>query len=95
MSENARHFLGDRLHETPVDRDGRVDLDALDAYLGKHRGRVSLVSVMAANNESGVIQPWQDLPDCCRKHGVPMHCDAAQWIGKLLPGPGRVRLRDG
>ncbi len=83
VSENARHFLGDRLHETPVDRDGRVDLDALDAYLGKHRGRVSLVSVMAANNESGVIQPWQDLPDCCRKHGVPMHCDAAQWIGKL------------
>lgn len=42
-----------------------------------------LVTVMAANNECGTIHPWQEVAAHCREHGIPFHCDASQWIGKL------------
>lgn len=38
---------------------------------------------MAANNETGVLQPWREALRLCREHDVPFACDAAQWIGKL------------
>ena len=38
---------------------------------------------MAANNETGVIQPWMEIQDICRSTGTLFHCDAVQWIGKL------------
>jgi cysteine desulfurase len=38
---------------------------------------------MAANNETGVLQPWRELAVDCRAAGVPYLCDAAQWLGKL------------
>ena len=42
-----------------------------------------LVAVMAANNETGVLQPWSEVLAVCRANGVRMFCDAAQWIGRL------------
>ncbi len=49
----------------------------------------SAISVMAANNETGVLNPWQDWLAACRECGIPMHCDASQWIGKMpLDGLG-------
>lgn len=50
------------------------------------RGEVpeaTLVSVMAANNESGELLPWQELAARCREKGILFHSDATQWIGKL------------
>ncbi len=44
---------------------------------------VALVSVMAANNESGELFPWQELAAHCRAQGILFHTDATQWIGKL------------
>ncbi|MGB0744070.1 MAG: cysteine desulfurase family protein, partial [Opitutales bacterium] len=44
---------------------------------------VSAISIMAANNETGVLNPWQDWIEFCRARGIPMHCDASQWIGKM------------
>jgi len=38
--------------------------------------------VMAANNETGVHQPWREVLALCRDHGVPFFCDAAQWLGR-------------
>jgi cysteine desulfurase len=71
---------GDRVRRIPVDKNGRVDLDwVADALKRTHP---VVVSVMAANNETGVIQPWQQLQGICRETGVPFHCDAVQWIGK-------------
>ncbi len=49
-------------------------------------GRPQLVAVMAANNETGVLQPWSEVLAVCREHGVPMLCDAAQWIGRMAAG---------
>ena len=46
----------------------------------------ALVAVMAANNETGVLQPWREILALCRAAGVPYFCDAAQWIGKLPAG---------
>jgi cysteine desulfurase len=41
------------------------------------------VVVMAANNETGVLQPWRDIARLCAEHHLPFLCDATQWLGKL------------
>jgi cysteine desulfurase len=63
-----------------VDREGRLDEDALSDALGAP-GTV-LCSVMAANNETGVLFPIARIGALCRSRGVPLHVDAVQWIGK-------------
>ena len=45
-----------------------------------------MIALMAANNETGVLQPWSELAELCLSHGIPMVCDAAQWVGKLPSG---------
>jgi cysteine desulfurase len=77
----AEHYLGARLRCIPVLRDGVIDLDWIRRSLV--RQAPGLVVVMAANNETGVLQPWQQVLALCREREVPFFCDAAQWIGKL------------
>jgi cysteine desulfurase len=79
--EAARVLLGSRVVWLPLTKDGLIDMDALCARIGS--GALAAVSVMAANNETGVIQPWQAIADLCAEAQIPYHCDAAQWIGKL------------
>jgi cysteine desulfurase len=62
-----------------VDRQGIVSPDALEKAL---RPDTVLVSIMAANNEIGTIQPVSELGGVCRDHGVLFHTDAVQWFGK-------------
>ncbi|ALX13983.1 cysteine desulfurase [Burkholderia cepacia JBK9] len=63
-----------------VREDGLVDLDALQQVL---RADTILVSVMLANNETGVIQPVADIGALCRARGIVFHCDAVQAAGKI------------
>jgi cysteine desulfurase len=63
----------------PVDLEGLVSPDSLATAL---RPDTILVSVMAANNEIGTIQPVAELGALCRQHGVLFHTDAVQWFGK-------------
>jgi len=63
----------------PVDREGLVSPDSLAKAL---RPDTILVSVMAANNEIGTIQPVAELGALCRQRGVVFHTDAVQWFGK-------------
>jgi cysteine desulfurase len=79
--ESARHYFGARLMLIPVTRGGVVDLDWLTN--GLQHQRPGLIAVMAANNETGIIQPWREVLALCREHRVPFFCDAVQWIGKL------------
>ncbi len=65
----------------PVDEEGRVSAQALREIL--NRCHPALVSVMAANNESGVLQAWPELLRICREQEIAFHTDAAQWLGKL------------
>ena len=81
----AQHLLPDRLRIIPVTRTGVVRLDWIQDQLRKVRP--AAVLVMAANNETGVMQPWQSLRDLCHESVVAFGTDAAQWIGKL-PGRG-------
>ncbi len=76
-----KSFGYERVRELAVDEMGCVGLSDLQQILAVEQ--VALVSVMAANNETGVIQPWQQIATLCRKQGVFYHCDAAQWIGKM------------
>ncbi len=68
------------IHRLGVTRDGVVDPAALDGRLNE---RTRFVSVMLANNETGVIQPVAEIARRCQALGVPMHTDAAQIAGKL------------
>lgn len=63
----------------PVDGEGRVSPDDLKRALRQDTG---LVSVMAANNEIGTLQPVAELGAICRERGVLFHTDAVQWFGK-------------
>ncbi|MGC9450562.1 MAG: cysteine desulfurase family protein [Oceanipulchritudo sp.] len=80
----ARYWTAVRVRILPVDTGGRVDRDSLDAVL--RRERPALVSVMAVNNETGVLQPVREIRDQCGARGIPFHCDAAQWFGKAAAG---------
>jgi cysteine desulfurase len=67
----------------PHHRDGLVDLAALDEVL-RDRGReIALASLMAANNETGVLTPIAEVGERCRRAGVRLHVDATQWVGRL------------
>src|SRR6266481_2424092 len=63
-----------------VARDGIVDLDQLAKSI---RPDTRLVSIMAANNETGVIQPMREISQICREHSVSLHSDVVQAFGKM------------
>ncbi|HYC04401.1 MAG TPA: cysteine desulfurase family protein [Azospirillaceae bacterium] len=65
----------------PVDGQGRLDLAALERMLAE--GGPALLSLMAANNETGVLQPLAGAADLARAHGALLHVDAAQVAGRL------------
>ena len=64
----------------PVDRAGRIDPGQLDHAI---RDETILVSIMAANNETGVLQPISELADICGARGVLLHSDMVQSFGKI------------
>ncbi|MGD2135084.1 MAG: cysteine desulfurase family protein, partial [Gemmatimonadales bacterium] len=78
----ARHVerLGGAATVLPVDPDGRVDPEALDAAA---RGGAAVVSVMWVNNETGTINDVPVLAERSAAHGVPFHSDAVQAVGKI------------
>jgi cysteine desulfurase len=63
----------------PVDAEGRVGVEDLARAL---KPETILVSIMAANNETGAVQPVVELGALCRERGVLFHTDAVQWFGK-------------
>ncbi len=67
--------------EVPVQENGTISLNELSKVL--HDNKPGLVSLMAANNETGVIQPWGEALSLCRQHGAYFHTDAVQWAGRL------------
>lgn len=71
---------GFRIERIPVDRSGAIDIASFGAMLDED---VLLVSVMAANNETGVIQPVAQVAALAHAIGALMHCDAAQAVGKI------------
>ena len=81
VHDSAKHYFGRRAKLIPVTRDGVVDMDWVTMELADKRP--GLIGVMAANNETGVIQPWRELHAICKAYAVPIFTDAEQFIGKL------------
>jgi len=82
VRETALAFFGERIRWLATDAAGVVDVGALRNTLD----RVAAVVVMAANNETGVLQPWAEIAAACKEAGVAYLCDASQWLGKLPAG---------
>ena len=71
---------GYRVTYLPVQKDGLVDLDELKRAIDD---KTILVTIMAANNEIGVVQPLAEIGKICRERGVLFHSDGVQAIGKI------------
>jgi cysteine desulfurase len=71
---------GYRVTYLPVQKDGLVDLEDLKRAIDD---KTILVTIMAANNEIGVLQPWAEIGKICHERGVLFHTDAVQAVGKV------------
>ena len=71
---------GHRIHRIGATRDGRIDLDDARSAIGRD---VGLVTLIHAQNETGVLQPVAAVAAMARRHAIPVHVDAAQAVGKL------------
>lgn len=80
--DTCRHLEREGMNITylPVQKNGLIDLAELEKAI---TDKTVLISVMAVNNEIGVIQPLTEIGALCRKHGVFFHTDAAQGFGKI------------
>src|SRR5512138_1408823 len=71
---------GYRVTYLPVQKDGRIDLEDLKRAMDD---KTILVTIMAANNEIGVLQPVEEIGKLCHERGVLFHSDATQAVGKV------------
>jgi cysteine desulfurase len=82
---NTAHFyetLGFIVKLLPVNADGIVDVGTLSTWIKDNSNNIAMVAVMAANNETGVIQPYVEINSLCLKNNIPYLCDTTQYIGK-------------
>jgi cysteine desulfurase len=68
---------------TPVTEEGIIDLIAFKKIIETYSDQIALVSIMAANNETGIIQPYLEINNECQKKKIPYLCDTTQFIGKV------------
>jgi cysteine desulfurase len=67
----------------PNDDDGVIDMHALTDVLKNRAAEIALVAVMWCNNETGVVQPIEQIGALCQQHGVRFYTDGTQWVGKM------------
>jgi len=79
--------MGGQVTYLSVKDDGLIDLTELEAAI---TDKTILISVMWANNETGVIQPMKEIGDMCKKHGILFMSDATQAVGKIPVLPKEV-----
>jgi cysteine desulfurase len=83
---DSLHWLEDQgadVELLPVNRCGRLEIEALRESIERDPDSVALVSVMWANNEVGTVQPIADVVEIAHAHGIPVHTDAVQAIGQV------------
>lgn len=79
--EPAAALGEDRLRWIECDTDGRIHPESVKEALAAEGDRVGLVTVMTVNNETGVVQPIDEIAAVCAEFGVPLHSDAVQGLG--------------
>lgn len=74
---------GGELIKIGVDANGVFNLSELTNLIAQRGDEIAVISVMAANNETGVIQPISDIVELAKINSIPVHCDAVQSFGKV------------
>lgn len=80
VTASAQRWFGGRVDWVRSGPDGVAELGSLAEALDR---RPLLACLMAANNETGVLQPWEEAAALCRERGVPLLCDLTQWAGRM------------
>jgi cysteine desulfurase len=83
---------GCRVTVLPVDAEGSISIADLRAALDQAGDKPLLVTILAANNEIGTLQPIDEIGALCHEHGVLFHTDAAQAVGKIPIDVNRSRI---
>jgi cysteine desulfurase len=82
----ALSFYQDRknfkIEKVEINTQGVVQIESLEKLLKLHSASLALVTIMAVNNETGVVQPYEKIAELCQKYGVDFFCDTTQLIGK-------------
>jgi len=81
--------MGGEVTYLDVDREGLVDLKELEAAI---TDKTILISIMYANNETGVIQPMKEIAEICNRKGVLFMSDATQAVGKIPVNPKEIGI---
>lgn len=81
VSESAQSYFAKKIRLIPVNSQGVVEIEDFKKLVDEKCP--SFVSLMAAHNETGVIQPWKQVAQICKDRRIWFHCDATQWVGKL------------
>ncbi|MCG8525233.1 MAG: aminotransferase class V-fold PLP-dependent enzyme [Opitutales bacterium] len=79
MHESAQEYLGDRVVWFSPVAENLIEVLSEKLHADPEIGAISM---MAANNETGMVFPWQEVAILCRERGIPFYCDTCQWIGK-------------
>jgi cysteine desulfurase len=81
----AQYYATEKGYEVlilPTSSDGIVDVEIFKKWISEYKNNIALVSIMAANNETGVIQPYGVINSLCVESKIPFLCDTTQYIGK-------------
>ena len=65
-----------------IDSEGVVQTTSVEKLLTTHKNKIAMVTIMAANNETGVVQPYKEIAKICKAQEVEYFCDTTQLIGK-------------
>lgn len=74
---------GYEVHVVPVNAEGVADIGWLEREFKVHHTATAMLAGMAANNETGVIQPWEKMRDLCAQHHIAYLCDTTAWMGRM------------
>jgi len=86
VRNNLKYYeeeFGYKVLVLPVNDQGVVNINVLEEWLNAYSSEVALVSIMAANNETGVVQPFSQISDLCHEYDIKYFCDTTQFMGKL------------
>jgi len=74
---------GFSVHILKTHPNGIVDIEELESLIAHEAQNIAMVAVMAANNETGIIQPFEEISTLCKKNNIKYFCDTTQYFGKI------------
>jgi cysteine desulfurase len=74
---------GFEVYKVKTLENGQIDFSDFENFINANNDNIAMVSIMAANNETGVIQPWKEISELCNKNNIPYFSDTTQYIGKI------------